>query len=187
LLFQSKKAKEDAVEKITRLAVLILFVFVILTLVACDGDSNESSQVTSVDRSQLPGTTTQVEGKSTGLRVILLTSDQHYIDHKADEVSPALLEVINSGEYNIVSVKTTYVSGYLTSAEVYYDAVSGDGNHVRLLLISDDDDQYIDHKENVVKPLYEEAVNSGNYDVISTRTVYVSGYFVAAEIYYREP
>ena len=129
-------------------------------------------------------TTQPVSGSN--LRLLTITSDKHYWDQKQDEIRPKLEATINGGEYNIASVKTSYSSGYLTSAEVTYDASGrGDGNGLRVIFITSDK-HYWDQRAAEIKPKLDAMVNSGKYDVVKIQTTYAKGYLLAAEVYYRE-
>jgi len=54
------------------------------------------------------------------LKVKLIINDQYYYDQKQNDVKPRLDEIVNSGKYNIQSVNTIILQGYLVAAEVYY-------------------------------------------------------------------
>lgn len=41
-------------------------------------------------------------------------------------------------------------------------------------------------KESETKPAFESFINSGRYSIVNTKTVYDSGFLIAAEVYYKE-
>jgi hypothetical protein len=161
-----------------RQAVFPFMLLGLLFLVAgCDENYPESTQTLEVSTHPVSGS---------NLRLLSITSPKYYFDKKQNEVRSRLETVVNGGEYNIVSVKTSYSSGYLTAAEVTYDASGrGDGNSLRVLFIHSDK-YYWDKKEADIKPRLDAIVNSGKYDVVKIQTTYAKGYLLAAEVYYRE-
>ena len=159
----------------------IVFSFMVLGLlffvVGCDENRSESTQILEANTQPSSGS---------NLRLLSIMSDKHYLDQKQGEIRPKLEATINGGEYNIASVKTSYSSGYLTSAEVTYDASGrGDGNGLRVMFITSDK-RYWDQKSAEIKPKLDAVVNSGKYDVVKIQTTYAQGYLLVAEVYYRE-
>ena len=151
------------------IAVLGLLLFV----AGCDENPPESTQTLEVPT---------VSGSS--LRLLTITSNKYRWDQKQGEIRPKLEATINGGEYNIASVKTSYSSGYLTSAEVTYDASGrGDGNGLRVMFITSDK-FYGDQKQGEILPKLEATINGGQYDVVKIQTTYDQGYLLAAEVYY---
>ena len=161
-----------------RQVALSIALFGLLFIVAgCDENHPESTQTLEV-------TTQPVSGSS--IRLLSITSTKYYFNEKQNEVRPKLEATVNGGEYNIASVKTSYSSGYLTAAEITYDASGrGDGNGLRVLFIQSDK-YYWNEKAADIKPRLDAMVNSGKYDVVKINTTYVQGYLLAAEVYYRE-
>ena len=142
-----------------------------------DVDHPESTQTFEVSTQPVSGS---------NIRLLSITSNKYYFDQKQNELRPKLEATVNGGEYNITSVKTSYSSGYLTAAEVTYDASGrGDGNNLRVLFIQSDK-HYWDQKAADIKPRLDAMVNSGKYDVAKIQTTYAKGYLLAAEVYYRE-
>ena len=158
-----------------------VFSFMLLGLLffvaGCNENNPESTQTLEVSTQPVSGS---------NLRLLLITSTKYNFIRKQNEVRPKLETTVNGGEYNIVSVKTLYSSGYLTAAEVTYDASGrGDGNSLRVLFIqSDKYDWYA--KAADVKPRLDAMVNGGKYDVVKIQTTYTKGHLLAAEMYYRE-
>ena len=161
-----------------RQAVLPVVLLGLAFLVAgCNENHPESTQALEV-------TTQPVSGSN--MRLLLLTSAEYYFDRKQSEVRPKLETTINGGEYNIIAVKTSYSSGYLTAAEITYDASGhGDGNNMRVMFIQSNE-YYWNKKAAEIKPQLDEVVNSGKYDIAKINTTYAQGYLLAAEVYYRE-
>ncbi|MFA6430607.1 MAG: hypothetical protein WC229_03235 [Candidatus Paceibacterota bacterium] len=154
----------------------MLFGF-LLFIAGCDENLCESMQTLEVSTQPVNGT---------NLRLLSITSTEFYVNKKQNEICDKLKTAVNGGEYNITSVKTSYSSGYLTAAEVTYDASSrGDGNSLRVLFIQSDK-YYWNEKTDDIKPKLDAIVNSGEYDVVKIQTTYAQGYLLAAEVYYRE-
>jgi len=159
----------------------VVFPFMLLGLlffvVGCGENHPESTQTLEVSTQSVSGS---------NLRLLTITSDKRYWDQKAAEIKPRLDAMVNGGKYNIASVKTSYSSGYLTSAEVTYDASGrGDGNDLRVMFITSDK-RYWDQKAAEIKPRLDAMVNSGKYNVVKIQTTYAQGYLLVAEVYYRE-
>lgn len=160
--------------KIAKVLFSILFFVVIVAV--CLKNHSESTQTLVV--STLP-----ISGSN---MLLSITSTKYNFDVQESEVRQRLETTINGGEYNITSVKTSYSSGYLTAAEVLYDASGrGDGNNMRVVFIHSDMYNF-DMKAADIKPRLEEVVNSGKYDIVKIDTTYEGGYLLAAEVYYRE-
>lgn len=119
------------------------------------------------------------------IRLLTITSEKYYFADKEKEIRARLGAEINGGQRNIVAVKTSYSSGYLTSSEITYDASStGVGNNLRVLFIYSDK-YYWNNRMKEVQARLNEIVDSGKYDVVKIQTVYTDGYLLAAEVYYR--
>jgi len=118
------------------------------------------------------------------LRILQITSDKYSWDQKQDEIGPELERVVNSGEYDIISVKTSYSDAYLTSAEVQYSLSGECGRAPKIMLIQSDEYSW-DQKQDEIGPELERVVNSGEYDVLEINTVPLQGYLTAAEVYHR--
>lgn len=63
---------------------------------------------------------------------------------------------------------------------------AGDGSNLRFVMIEADRDAQVTAQEVVVKKQLSEMVNSGKYDIVKIQTVYVGGFLVVAEVYYRK-
>lgn len=163
--------------KIRQAVFPIVLLGLLLLVAGCWENHPESAQTFGVS-------TQSVSGSNTLL--LSFTSSKYFFDQKQNELRPKLETTVNGGEYNITFVKTSYSSGYLTAAEVAYDASSrGDGNNLRVLFIHSDK-YYWDQKAADIKPRLDAIVNSGKYDVVKIQTTYTKGYLLAAEVYYRE-
>jgi hypothetical protein len=163
--------------KIRQVALPFMLLGLLLLVAGCDENHPESTQTLEVNTQPVSGS---------NLRLLSITSDEHYFNKKQDEVRPKLESTVNGGKYNIVSVKTSYSSGYLTAAEVTYDASGrGDGNDLRVLFIQSDE-YYWNKKAAEIKPKLDAMVNSGKYDIVKIQTTYAQGYLLAAEVYYRK-
>ncbi len=163
--------------KIRQVVFSIAFLVILFFVAGCDENYPESTQTFEV-------TTQPVSGNN--LRLLSITSGEYYLTKKEAEVRPKLETAINGGEYNVASVKTSYSSGYLTAAEVTYDASGrGDGNGLRMLFIQSDQ-RFWDMKAAEIKPKLDAMVNSGKYDIVKIQTTYVEDYLLTAEVYYRE-
>ncbi len=161
--------------KIRQAVFSFMFLGFLFFVAGCDKNHHESTQTLEMNTQPVSGS---------NLRLLSITSAKRYFNEKQNEVRPKLETTINGGEYNIASVKTAYSSGYLTAAEVTYDASGrGDGNSLRVLFIQSDKD-YWNEKVADVKPRLEAIVNNGKYDIVKIQTTYVKGYLLAAEVYY---
>lgn len=122
----------------------------------------------------------------TNLRIKIVTSGQSQWPRQRREVVKELNQIINSGDYNIVSVKTSYSNTFLTSAEVKYSVVK-DSKHqnLRIKFFHSQSDQ-LSVIEKEIKPKLDEFVNSGNYNIQEVNSIMSEGYLVAAEVYYYE-
>ena len=163
--------------KIRQAVFPFMFLGLLFFVAGCDENYPESTQTLEVSTQPISGS---------NLRLLSITSTKYYFNEKQNEVRPKLETAVNGGEYNIASVKTSYSSGYLTAAEVTYDASGrGDGNGLRVLFIQSDK-YYWNEKAADIKPRLDAMVNSGKYDVVKIQTTYAQGYLLAAEVYYRE-
>ena len=61
---------------------------------------------------------TITQGKN--LRIKTIGSRKHYWIQKQKEIIPQIRDMINKGQYEIVSIKTCYSDSYLTSAAIQY-------------------------------------------------------------------
>lgn len=160
-----------------RQIVFSVALFALLFLVAGCGNYSELAQTLEVGTQPVSGS---------NIRLLLITSSEYYADKKQDELHLKLEATVNGGEYNIISIKTSYSSGYLAAIEVTYDASDrGDGNNLRVLFIQSDKFGW-DDKAADIKSRLGAMVDSGKYDVVKIQTTYVKGYLFAAEMYYRE-
>ncbi|MDD4900910.1 MAG: hypothetical protein PHS62_02230 [Patescibacteria group bacterium] len=163
--------------KIRQAVFPIALLGLLLFVAGCDKNYPESAQTLEVSTQPVSGS---------NIRLLLITSGKYYFDQKQNELRPKLEATVNGGEYNIISVKTSYSSGYLTAAEVTYNTSGrGDGNNLRVLFIQSDKYHW-DQKAADIKPRLDAMVNSGKYDVVKIQTTYAQGYLLAAEVYYRE-
>jgi hypothetical protein len=106
-------------------------------------------------------------------------------EEKEREVRTRFEAEFNSGQRNIVSVKTSYSSGYLLTGEITYDAGgAGEGNNLRVLFVYSDSFYWHDKAKEIESRL-NEIMKSGKYDVVKVQKIYSSGYLLAAEVYYR--
>lgn len=157
-----------------------VFPFMLLELLFC---------VTGCDTKDIPESTQTLQvtevAKGPNIRLLPITSEKYYFYEKEKEIRARLEGEINGGKRNIVAVKTSYSSGYLTSGEIIYDiSDSGEGSNLRVLFIYSDK-HYWDEKMKEVQPRLNEIVNSGKYDICKIQTVYARGHLLAAEVYYR--
>lgn len=122
----------------------------------------------------------------TSIRIMTINSLQRYWGNKQEEVVSTLDSIINSGEHNIISVKTFYSDAYLTSAELKYSvAEECDNRNLRIKFIHSPQ-LYWGNKQDEIKPALDSIVNGGTYDVFDVNTIMLKGYLVAAEVYYYE-
>lgn len=163
--------------KINQAVFLVILLGALFFVAGCDMNYPESMQALEISTQSIHGG---------DIRLLSITSTKYYFNEKQNEVRPKFEATVNSGEYNIVSVKTSYSSGYLTAAEVIHDVSDrGDGNNLRVLLIQSDK-YYWNEKAADINPRLDAIVNSGKYDIIKIQTTYVQGYLLAAEVYYQE-
>jgi len=118
----------------------------------------------------------------TNLRVMTVNSGEHYWNRKQEEIRPKVEEVVNSGEHNVVSVKTFYSDAYLTSAEIKYSVGEDCNKNLRVIFIHSNE-HYWNRKQEEVKPRLDRIVNSGELDIQEVNTM-LEGYLVAAEVYH---
>ena len=169
------------------IAVLVLL-GVSLVLAGCGADRH--SEYTQIFQA------TTVTAVGPNIRLLLITSEKSYFygyyeyeyyeyEEKEKEVRARLESEINGGQRNVVAVKTSYSSGYLTAGEITYDASgAGEGTNLRVLFVYSDKFYWYEKMKEVESQL-NEIMNSGKYDVVKIQTVYTSGYLLAAEVYYR--
>ncbi|MDO8569574.1 MAG: hypothetical protein Q7R89_02235 [bacterium] len=163
--------------KIRQVMLPVALLGVLFFVAGCEENHPESTQAFEVSTQPVSGS---------NIRLLSITSTKYQFNEKQNEVRPKLEATVNGGEHNIVSVKTLYSSGYLTAAEVTYNASGrGSGNGLRVLFIQSDKYRW-DEKAADVKPRLDLMVNSGKYDVVKIQTTYAQGYLLAAEVYYRE-
>ena len=111
------------------------------------------------------------------------TSDKYYFEKVQADVAPKLTSFINSGDHNITEVDLSYSDNYLTSAVVYYDPnTTGEGNQLRLKLISSDKYYYEQIQPDVQKQL--DAVQQTGLNIYKVQIVQDQGYTVAAVVWY---
>lgn len=168
--------------KTTRLMFPVLLGCLVLSVAACDESYPESEQTVEVVSPQ------PVESRD--LRLISITTEEYYLDKKEAEVTPRLEAVVNFGEYNVFSMKTSYTNGRLVGADVTYDA-SGPGlsNDLRVKLFQSGE-YYLDKRSAEVQSLLDEFLASGRLDgfkVLKVNTVRQKGYLLAAEVWYLLP
>jgi len=164
--------------KIRQAVFLVALLGLLLFFAGCSTNSYpESTQTFEVGAQPVNGS---------GIRILSITSDRYYFDDMQDEVRPRFETMVNGGQYNIISVKTSYSSGYLTAAEITYNADSrGEGNNLRVLFIQSDKGTW-DQKSADIKPRLDAVVNSGKYDIVKIQTTYQRGYLLAVEVYYQQ-
>jgi hypothetical protein len=164
--------------KITKVIFSIFFLALLILASGCQKNYPESTQTLEITKTQ------PMSGSD--MRWISVISNKYYFNEKQDDIRPKLEAMINNGKYNVLYVKTSYSSGYLTAAEMAYDASGrGDGNNMRVMFIQSDE-HYWNKKQDDIKPRIDAVVNSGKYDIVKINSVYAEGYLLAAEIYYRE-
>lgn len=155
--------------------VAIFCVFALVAFSGC-GDNTTTTQQKQV--------VCQTIDDGTSLRIMTISSPRYYWNEKQEDVVAKLDSVVNSGNYNVVSVKTFYSDAYLTSAEVKYSiAEDCDNRNIRIKFLQSPH-YYWNEKQEDVKPLLDSIVNGGTYDIFDVNTVMLQGYLVAAEVYY---
>lgn len=147
-----------------------------LTLSSCD-DTTTTQQKTVVCQTVEDGT---------NLRAEVITSNKHYWNDKQDEVRAKIEEIVNGGKFNVTSVKTFYSDAYLTSAEIKYSVADDCNNQNLRVIFIHSNKHYWNEKQDEVKPKLDEIVNSGIYNIQDVNTIMLSGYLVAAEVYYHD-
>lgn len=124
------------------------------------------------------------------LQTISITSEENYRQRHA-KIYGELLRIINSGDYNIISVKTTYSNEYLIDAKIitYNFTGIGEGHNVRFLLITSHKNSYPEAEKEVSKWLEETErwMNKSTcaYEIVKIQRIHAKGYFIAAEVYCR--
>lgn len=126
------------------------------------------------------------------LRTVQITSDlvvgdAYDVIVRQQEVSSKIQSTVNSGHFNIVSVITFYLDGYLTTATVIYDTSPGRGvgYDMRMMLIQSDS-LHAEERHHKIKYQLDMVVESEIYDIVKINKVYVQGSLLAAEVYYRK-
>lgn len=147
-----------------------------LVLVGCNENVPESNQTLR--------TTIEEVVTEPNIHLLSITSEQYYFANKEKEIRARLEGEINSGQYNIVAVQTSYSSGYLTFGEIAYDVRGiGGGNNLRVLFIYSD--KYgRENETEEIQPRLNEIINSGQYRLVEIKMVYEVGHLFAAEVYY---
>ncbi len=155
------------------------FIAVQFVFISCNDTHNESTETTEVSNQCINDST------AGNLHIMSFTSDKRYFNEKQEEICPKLDSVINSGKYNITSVKTSYSEGYLTSADILYvDSCWGEGNNLRVVFVHSNE-YYWGKKEAELKPRLDSVVNRGGLNVVKVQTTRLQGRLLAAEVYYR--
>lgn len=165
---------------------LIVFAAIVVigaTLTAC-GDADIRALQSTTQRFAIGSDADQIvqEGKTS---YAVFAPGQYTIDEDQPPVQKALLDFVNSGQYNIVRVETTYTETCLTSVRIDYrhDQLGGPGNKLRLKLVLQktgyDGSCYFDDIHNAVVSQSESTAN-----VQAVNTPVYNGYLVAGEIWY---
>lgn len=124
-----------------------------------------------------------VDGK---IAVQLFTSPKYYFDEKQKEVTQILSNFVNSGDNDVVSVKTSYSNGYLTAGQAdYAQEKQGKGNKIRINLVQSGEYYWDNRDKDVKKKLNDVLKNTQN--VHKVNTIFGNGYLLAAEVWYFEP
>lgn len=129
-------------------------------------------------------------GSALGLLSITSTitnnTQTSYHDKKQNEVLSKLEAIINSGEYNIASVKTFYHIPYLVRAEItYYIHDRGDGNNLRVIFVrSIMKPKPSEHKDAEVESWIKKIVESEEFHIVKIHTMHFEGHDAVGEVYY---
>lgn len=121
---------------------------------------------------------------TSNLKVLSLTSPRYYFEDKQSDVSNVLVATLGMGNVNVVSVQTSYSDAYLTAAQITYQETSGEGNRIRLIMITSDK-MFLGDKQDQVKKKFDLVTNDPTLKIVKVQTIYDSGYLVAAEIYHK--
>jgi len=162
---------------------ILLLTGLVFLLVGCD-DFKVSQSYQVCPQKACPQTAVE-----DNVRLVLITSDHSYLVDKQKEqkeVLAKLVPMINSGQYNIISVKTSYSWGYLIAAEVTYSVSDrGIGNDLRIIFVTSDKDADDDRSQEVQKKL-NILFSEATFAIEKVQTVYRNEDLLAAEVYYRD-
>lgn len=104
--------------------VVLIAILGALYLSGCGCESQGQAKTTSfpapASAKGTPGPILAEEGSGSEVRVIFITSNKFAFHAQAREVRTELERILNSGEYDIITVRTFYTVGCLISAEVWY-------------------------------------------------------------------
>lgn len=115
---------------------------------------------------------------------LILTSTQQAPVEKQREIASKLEEAVNSGEYNLTACETRYVDGQLAAATIWYLSGDGEGNNVRVKLLTSDEWLYTDEDRDIQQQLATAQRSTGN--IIETKTIFQEEYLLSAEVWYLE-
>ena len=155
----------------------IILIFLGAFLVSCSSDPQEMQQKTTV---------CQVVENGLNIRIKTISSSRFSWSDQEKDVVVELLRFVNSGQYNVTEVKTSYIKEYLVKAVVIYSLdESCDNKPLRMKVIRSAKFNWQDQEREVTNKL-DSIVNSGIYDIKAVNTITVRDYLVAAEVYYYE-
>ncbi len=161
-----------------RLAVLALSAAVCILVVGCNNEQQVENTVVATPV-QAP---TATNGQFKTVESKMFSSEKFYHNEKEAEILEALSKFVNSGDYNIVQVSTTYSNAYLTSAQVdYLPNAKGVGNKARVKFLTPKA-FYWTERQKELQVLKENNTQKS----FKTQTVVLQGFQVASEVWYYE-
>lgn len=107
------------------IAVILVAILGALYLSGCESQTQVQTTSFSASAEEASDLILAEEGCGNKVRVIFITGDKGPLgtrgyDLREPEVRAELERIVNSGEYDIITVKTIYNSGHLISVEVWH-------------------------------------------------------------------
>lgn len=106
------------------IAVILIAILGMLSFAGCESQTRVETTAFDANAEETSDPILAEEGSGTEVRVIFITGNRGLLgggyDLREPEIRAELERIVNSGEYDIITVRTIYDSGYLISAEVWY-------------------------------------------------------------------
>ncbi len=147
-------------------------------LMACGQQKQETMLITAFDQ----------EGPHDTIAKIKIEATSHFVSPalKHEEVARQLEELLRSGRYDTIMVRSHYRDEYLDSIEVLYRVNSlGKGKMIRASIIQSYEKSR-EKKSEDIKSRIDHLLSSGGLDIVKIQTLMISEMPLAAEIYFRK-
>ena len=108
------------------IVVILITILGVLSLAGCTSQTQVETTTFDASAEETSGPILAGEGSGTEVRVIFISWRQQNLllsgnyDLMESKIRAELERIVNGGEYDIITVRTIYDSGYLISAEVWY-------------------------------------------------------------------